>query len=146
VRVEHEVVVGRQPEVVYAYMADPANLPHWQDGLVEVRREGEGPAAVGDRWVEIRTAMGKRLEASVELDEAEPGRRFTVVSAAGPIRFRVQHVLEPVDGGTRIAVLGEGKAGGVMKLAGGMVARQVRSGFESSFTRLKQILEGDAAG
>jgi len=146
-RVEHEVVIERPPEVVYDYLADPGNLRNWQEGLLEVRRAEEGPAAVGDRWVEIRTAMGRRLEAAVELTEAEPGSRFTVVSVAGPVRFRVEHLLQPVEGGTRIAVVGEGEAGGVMKLAGGMVARQLRAGFQASFARLKRILEaGDGAG
>jgi uncharacterized protein YndB with AHSA1/START domain len=140
-RVEHHVVIARRPDVVYAYLADPGNLLEWQDGLVELRRQGQGPATVGERWVEVRKAMGKGLVATVELTEAEPGRRFTVNSVSGPVKFRVEHVLEPVESGTRISVVADGEAAGVAKLAGGMVTRQVRGGIQNSFARMKAILE-----
>jgi carbon monoxide dehydrogenase subunit G len=141
VRVDHDIVIGRPPDVIYAYLADPGRLLEWQDGLNEVRREGQGPAAVGERWTEIRTAMGRKLEATVEVAEAEPGRQFTVNSVSGPVAFRVEHSLEPVDGGTRVSVVAEGEAGGFAKLAGGMVKRQLRSSFQNSFARMKEILE-----
>jgi carbon monoxide dehydrogenase subunit G len=140
-RVEHQVVINRPPDVVYAYLADPGRLLEWQDGLTEVRRDRQGPATVGERWIEVRKAMGRSMEATVELAEAQPGRLFTVNSVSGPVTFRIQHVLQPVNGGTQIDVVGDGEAGGMARLAGGMVTRQLRSGIENSFARMKEILE-----
>lgn len=140
-RVEHEVQIDRPPDEVFAYFSDPANLTAWQDGLVEVKRDEHGPVRVGSRWDEVRSFGGRRMQAKVEVAEYEPGRRFSVRSAAGPIRFRVEHVLEPTGEGTRLRVTGEGESGGVMRVAGPLLARQVREGFASSFARLKERLE-----
>lgn len=140
-RVEHEIVVGRDPETVYAYLADASNLTEWQDGLEEVRGALAGPAAAGATWTEIRRAMGRRIEAVVEVVAAEPGRRFAVRSTAGPVSFQVDHALEEAPEGTRVSVVAEGEQSGVMKLASGLVGRQVREGFDRSFGRLKEILE-----
>ena len=142
-RVDHAVEISRSPGEVYGYLADPGNLVDWQEGLSEVRRNGKGPASVGDRWTEIRTAMGRRVEATVEVVEAEPARRFTVSSTAGPVRFRVEHALEPYGAGTRVSIVADGEQRGVMRLAAPMVARQVREGFTASFARLKALLEAE---
>ena len=45
------VSIGRDPRAVYAYVADPRNLPHWAPGFARsVRQEGDG-------WI-VETADG----------------------------------------------------------------------------------------
>ena len=141
IRVAHEVVVAREAPAVYEFIAAPANLPVWQNGVVEVRGAPDGVAQVGDGWTEVRRGLGAQVEARVEVAEAEPPRRFVVVSAAGPVKFRVVHELEELGGSTRVKVSGEGEQRGLFRLAGPVVARQAKQSFERALAVLKQRLE-----
>jgi hypothetical protein len=51
------IVIGRSPDVVFAYAVDPANLPKWQENVVSASHEVVlGP---GTRVVTVRR-LGKR--------------------------------------------------------------------------------------
>jgi Polyketide cyclase / dehydrase and lipid transport len=141
IRVEHEAVVDGEASAVYEFIAAPANLPEWQDGVMEVRGAPDGVAQVGDRWTEVRRGMGARVEAQVEVAEADPPRLFVVSSVAGPVTFRVVHELEELDGNTRVKVSGEGEQRGLFRFAGPVVARQAQQSFERALVLLKQRLE-----
>src|SRR5581483_4869825 len=107
-KIEFSIDVQRPVEEVFAYLTDPANLPEWQSGAVEGRPEGSGPPAVGSRFVEVRKFLGRKIESTLEVTEYEPNRRFAFRVVSGPVPFRVDHVLEPADGGTTIRVSGDG--------------------------------------
>lgn len=137
-RFEHAVEIARPPEDVYAYLADPTNLPEWQSEVSEVRRESE------TRFTELRTFVGRRIESTLEVTADEPGRAFSLRSVAGPVRFSVHHRLEPAgEGRTRLSVVGEteGPVGGLFKLGGRLLTRAAERRFVEDFERLKQLLE-----
>jgi carbon monoxide dehydrogenase subunit G len=140
-KVEHEITINRPVGDVFAYLSDPANLTAWQEGLHEVHREDEGAVHVGSRWTEKRTVMNRDMDASVEVVECDPDSRFTIESVSGSVRMRVEHDFSPSDAGTKVRLVGEGEAGGVMKLAGPMIKRQAKQMFEADLGRLKQLLE-----
>ena len=141
VRLEHEVVVNRPVSEVFAYLTDAASLAEWQGGVVEARKESEGPVGVGTRFSEVRKFLGRRLESTVEVTEHEPDRTFSLRVVSGPVPFEVRHTLEPTNGGTRIKLVGQGEPGGFFKLAEPLVARQAKRTFEHDFATLRDILE-----
>ena len=134
---EHEVEIERSPEDVYAFIADPENLPKWQSGVIEVRRESE------TRFTEVRTFVGRRVESTIDIIAAEPGRELSLRSVAGPVRFSVHHLLEPAgEGRTRVRVVGESEGpGGLFKLGGRLLGRAVQQRAVEDFARLKELLE-----
>jgi uncharacterized protein YndB with AHSA1/START domain len=133
--------VNRPVEEVFAYVTNPANLPEWQSGATEGRLEGAGPVGVGSRMVEVRKFLGKRIESTLEVTQYEPNRRFAFKAVSGPIPFGVDHTFEPLDGGTRIHVAGEGEPGGFFKLAEGLVMKAVERESKKDFETLKDLLE-----
>jgi carbon monoxide dehydrogenase subunit G len=137
VRYEHEVEIERPPGEVYAFLADPENLPKWQSGLLDVRSESEA------RFTEVRTFVGRRVESTIEVTAAEPGREFSLRTVAGPIRFSVQHLLDPAgEGGTRLLVKGEAApVAGLFKVGSRLLRRAAKHRAEEDFVRLKAILE-----
>jgi carbon monoxide dehydrogenase subunit G len=137
VKYEHELEIERPPDDVYAFLADPENLPRWQSEVLEVRRETD------TRFREVRTFVGRRIESILEVTAAEPGREFSLRSASGPVRFSVRHLLEPAgEGRTRLRVVGEAEgAGGLFKLGGRLLRRAARQRFQEDFAHLKAILE-----
>jgi carbon monoxide dehydrogenase subunit G len=137
VRYEHEIEIERSPEDVYAFLADPENLPKWQSGVMTVEPLTE------TRFTEVRTFVGRRVESTIDVTVAEPGREFSLRTAAGPVRFVIRHVLEPAgEGRTRLRVQGETEgAGGLFKLGGRMLRRAAERRAEEDFARLKELLE-----
>jgi hypothetical protein len=115
------------------------NLPRWQTGLVDLRAEGE--PRLGGRHVEVRSLLGKHVEATLEITAFEPPRRFDLAVVEGPLKLRVAHTLEPVDVGTRLEVEGEGDPGRLFRFAGPLLAKAVERQTRDDLARLKRTLE-----
>jgi uncharacterized protein YndB with AHSA1/START domain len=143
VRFELTLEIGVPPEEVYAYLADPSNLPVWQEEVEAVERQGEGVLEAGETFTERRSFLGRRLESKVEVIASAPAREFSIRTSAGPVPFTVQHLLEPArGGGTMLTVIGEAHLPRALRLVAGGAARAARRRFDSDFERLKQVLEG----
>ena len=56
------VEISRRPEDVFSYVADPSHHPEWIESVVSVRREGDGPLAVGSRVVATRRRYSPKRE------------------------------------------------------------------------------------
>jgi carbon monoxide dehydrogenase subunit G len=142
VRLELAVEIARPPQDVYAYLADPTNLPRWQEEVEAVEHPGEGALAGGATFRERRTFLGRRLESTVEVVASEPGREFTIRTRGGPVPFTVEHLLrETGEGLTELRVTATAQVPSMLKLVARGAERAVRARFERDFARLKQVLE-----
>ena len=136
---EHELEIERAPEDVYAFLSNPENLPKWQHEVIEVRRRSD------TEFTEVRTFIGRRMESTLQVTKAEPGREFSLRAGVGPVQFSVRHLLEPAgEGRTRLRVLGESEgAGGIFKLGGRLLRRAIERRARDDFERLKELLESE---
>lgn len=139
-RLEHSLRVERPVDEVFAFVAEPSNLPRWQSGLVEVRPEA-AERGVGARHVEVRSFLGRRFEQTLEVTAYEPGRRLDLSVVDGPLPLRVSHVFAEEGAGTRLDVVGEGEIGTLFRLAEPLVVRAVKRQSRTDFERLKRLLE-----
>ena len=71
VHAEVVVDIDRSPEDVYAYLTDVTNLPNWQSGVHSARREGS-------QIHESRHMLGRELSTTLEIEESERPRLFTI--------------------------------------------------------------------
>jgi carbon monoxide dehydrogenase subunit G len=142
-RTEHTVVVERPPDEVFAFLTDVSSLPDWQSGAVDVRQlEPEPSVGVGTKYVQVLKFLGRQFEATIEVTEYEPGRRFSIKTLSGPIPFQVQHTLEPSNGGgTKLRVTLEGEPGGLFKIAEPIVMRNAQRQVANDFATLKRLVE-----
>ena len=138
-RAELAVEIARTPEEVFDYLTDVTNLPSWQSGVHSATLEGE-PGA-GTRIRESRHLLGRELQTTLEIEEYERPRLFTLRALNSPVPFTVRHLLEPNGGGTLLTVLGEGDAGMLPGFAAGIMARRAEKQFRKDFERLKRLLE-----
>jgi uncharacterized membrane protein len=142
-RTEHTVVVERPPDEVFAFLTDVSSVPEWQSGAVEVRQlEPEPSVGVGTKYVQVLKFLGRQFEATIEVTEYEPGRRFSIKTLSGPVPFQVQHTLEPSNGeGTKLRVTLEGEPGGLFKIAEPIVMRNAQRQVANDFATLKRLVE-----
>ena len=140
VRIELTIDVARPAEEVFAHLVDLDRIPEWQESAVESR--ADEPLAEGVRIFECRRALGREVHSELEVTEFDRPRRLMLKTVNGPVRFTVDHRLAETDGGTRLTVVAEGKAGGLMRLGEPMLARTVEAEMRKDFERLKELLEG----
>ena len=140
-RFEHDVIIDRPPDAVFAVLTDPDRLAEWQPTTVEVRRSAAGPLSRGERFQEVHKAMGRRLESTFEVADYEPGRRFTLHAVDGPMLLDGHWDLAAADGGTRLHFVGEGPVKGPMKLFEGPLSRSLDKRFRGYHATLKRLVE-----
>jgi carbon monoxide dehydrogenase subunit G len=139
VRIELTIDVARPAEEVFAHLVDLDRIPEWQESAVESR--ADEPLAEGVRIFECRRALGREVHSELEVTEFDRPRRLMLKTVNGPVRFTIDHRLAETDGGTRLTVVAEGKAGGLMRLGEPMLARTVEAEMRKDFERLKELLE-----
>jgi carbon monoxide dehydrogenase subunit G len=139
VRAEVVVEIARSPDEVFGYLTNVGNLPTWQSGVHSASLEGE--LRPGARIHESRHMLGRELHTTLEVEEVEAPRLFSIRALDSPVPFSVRHELEASGGGTRLTVVGEGDAGLLPGFAAGIMARRAEKQFRKDFERLKRLLE-----
>ena len=145
--VEKSVVIGRSVNDVFAYVSDQTNAPHWQSGLLEVRRTTDGPLGVGTRHTFVRTFMGRRMEGSNEYTRWEPNRLVAFQATSGAVGLNASYLVEPVGtDGARLTSRLEMRAPGLLRVAEPLMSATLRRDVEANLTTLKGLLEASAEG
>jgi uncharacterized protein YndB with AHSA1/START domain len=141
---EHSAEIARPVDEVFAFLAEPANLPRWQLSLLDVRPHRRGPLRPGVEVTEIRRFLGRVMETTWVCTEHQPSRRSVIESDDGPVPFRGTWELEPAaPGATRFTWTLE-TGGLAARLANALAARLAREELQADTLRLKRLLEGRA--
>ena len=128
-------------EKVFAFVTDFRNASKWQDSVIESTQTPDGPTQLGTVNKTVRTFVGQRIEANIEVVEFVPNKKFGIKSSGGPIQFSLVQSFEQAGGGTKISSHVEMEAGGVLKLAEGAIAGGLKKEFDSQTAKLKTLLE-----
>jgi uncharacterized membrane protein len=139
------VEIARSPEAVFAYIADVPRHPEWQEGLVSVTVETEGPIRVGTRVVHRRKLGPRTVATTSEITAYDPPRMVGFRGIDGPIRGEGSQRVEPVGDGSRISFEMELEGYGLGKLMLPMARKQAARQVAASHEKLKRILEGGVA-
>jgi len=143
VRVETSVRIARPPAEVFAFIADPTNLPRWDPAIREVRRTDDGPVGKGSGLSVTAEEGGRRVAVDTRVVEFEPDRAFGVSATYSGVPLRLTWRLEPSGTGTRLTAHGEAEVGGFLALAGGFIKGLVVDRLDQAHANLKRILEQD---
>lgn len=144
IKVEESIVIQRPIEEVFAFVADQTNAPHWQSGLLEVRRTTEGPLGIGTKHTAVRKFMGRRLEATNEYVVYEPNKEVTFKGKAGASDFQHSYLTESTAKGTKVTSRMEMESRGLFGLAEPLITPSLRREFVASMGELKDLLESRA--
>jgi carbon monoxide dehydrogenase subunit G len=136
--VEESTFVHRTPKEVFDFLARPANLPVWDNSIVDAEQIGHEAVGAGTRVKGTSKILGRRFDWVTEYAAYDPPRRLVSRSIEGRLHFTVTNTLEPEGDGTRLTWRVEATPGlgGVFgKLADPLVerahARTVRGNLET---------------
>lgn len=139
--------IGRPAGEVFAYIADMANNPDWQQGQERCTWTSEPPVRVGSTYDQEARFLGRTIRSSFEVTEFEPGHRIRIVSTGGTMPIDVTRTVEP-RGDDRCLVRAEitGRPPAAMRLLGPLLDRLVERSVRGDYARLRERLEGRSEG
>jgi len=142
------IEINRSPDDVFAYVEDLTRHGEWQEGIVSVTLQTDGPTHVGTRAVEVRRIGGREQTQTYEITEHDPPRRFGFRGVDGSIRAVGGGTVEPLDGGarSRLTLDIDFEGHGMGKLMLPMVRREAGKQIAKDQQKLKQQLESGASG
>jgi uncharacterized membrane protein len=137
------IEINRKPEDVFAYFEDLAKHGEWQQQIVSVHVETEGPTRVGSRATDKRRLPGGTRDVSYEITEHDAPRKSSFRGVNGPIRPLGTVTVEPLDSGTRskLTLEFELTGHGAGALFAPLARANARKEIPKSHQRLKEILE-----
>jgi hypothetical protein len=137
------VDIARSPDDVFAYVGDLSRHGEWQDQIVAIKVDTDGPTAVGTRATETRRVPGGPRPLTYEITAWDPPRKASFRGVNGPIRAVGTMTVDPVEGGARSRVTLEldFEGHGLGKLLLPLVRRDARKHVPADQARLKQRLE-----
>jgi uncharacterized membrane protein len=145
--IKDTIEIARRSEEVFAYLDDIPRHGEWQDQIVSVRVDTDGPTRVGTRATETRRVGGRNQQLTYEITEHSPPRSFAFRGLNGPLRPVGGGVLEPIGDGSRcrLTVELDFEAHGIGKLLRPLAVRQARKQVVKDQRKLKERLESGAA-
>lgn len=143
-KLEREIHIDAEPEVVYDKLMDPDCLGEWvtvQDALLEAP---SGDLKQGDELVQRLKVAGQKFKLRWKVEQADRPRK-TIWTGRGPFgaNARVTYDLAANSGGTDFTYTNEYDlpGGPVGRLAGRTVARASGREADKTLKRLKDFVE-----
>lgn len=135
------ILIVRPIEAVFAFVAEPENLPGWASRTYDIRKTSAPPIGVGTTFVGVGRFLGQRIESPQTVIEYEPHGRYAIKSSSGPLNFVFRYSFESVAENTRIVCRGEVEPSNFFKLAEPIFISAVKWLCETDLSRLKNLLE-----
>ena len=137
-----ETITIKQPvNVVYDFLVDGANNPHWRPAVLDVQAVPGKPAGVGAVYKQgVKGPGGRRIDADYEVVEAKPNELIKFQVIAGPARPIGTFNLSPTNDGTRLKFTLHFEPKGFARLMDGMINRTMQSEV-AMLANLKTYLE-----
>ena len=145
--VANSIEIARRPEDVFAYIDQIDRHTEWQEKLVSVERQTEGPLRVGSRIDQVRRVPGGRREFTIEVTEHDPPRKISWRALNGSVRPAGTVTVEPLadDSRSRLTVQIDLQGHGLLgKLIAPLARRDAATQIPKDHARLKERLERGA--
>lgn len=142
--IEVNATIDQPVERIFAYLVDPTRWREFAPACVYRRQVGEGPPAIGTRWMATDQIGPFRFHFVDELAELEPNQRVVWLSSA-PWNARVEYTCTPADDGTRIRATYQGDVVGFLRiLVAWLPTWAFRWILAQDFRRLRRVLAREA--
>lgn len=142
IEVRAETSVERDPDDVFAYLADMANNPEWQKGMRTCRWTSEPPLRLGSTYDQTARFLRREIVSSFEVTEFEDGSLIRIRSTAGMPLDITRRVEPDGEGASLVSAIVRGDASGVFRLAEPLMRLMVGRSVRGDYRRLKARLEG----
>ena len=123
--IQQSVTIARPADQVFAFLADPDNIPRWRPDVLEARSSG-GPLQMGSEFDEVINFGGRKAQ-TFRVDVFEPNKTLEVAAIAGlGIRPTQRYTLSSTRGHDDCRDSRDGAYAGTVPPSGAAVAEDDR--------------------
>ena len=133
--------INRVRKDVAKYAMNPDNDPIWIGGISEAKLVTKPPIGKGAVVERVAHFLGKRIDYTLEVTEYEPDKLMVMQSIKSPFPMTVTYQFEDTNDGSMAQIRIQGGSDGFYKLAGPLMARQVRQNLKGDLKALKKLIE-----
>ena len=140
-QIEGEILIGQPVDVVFDYVADQSNEPHYNPHMIRAEKITPGPVGKGTQFRSAVASMGRTAEMLIEYTGYDRPTLLASTITMAQADFSYLLMFEPAGAGTRMRWAGQVRPKGAFRLLGPVISwlgtRQERQIWAS----LKQHLE-----
>jgi uncharacterized protein YndB with AHSA1/START domain len=142
--IQQSVTIARPVNQVFAFLADPNNIPNWRPDVLEVRSIG-GPLLMGSEFDEVISFGGRKTQ-TFRVDVFEPSKTLEVAATAGlGIRPTQRYDLSNSDGNTTVSIRVTVRTRGLFRLLEPLLPKMITAKWRNYSDRLRGLLENQPA-
>lgn len=101
-QIKGEVIISRPPDLVFDYVADQRNEPHYNPRIVRAEKVTEGPVGLGTVFCSAVAVRRRTVGMRIECTAYQRPTLFASTTTMRQGEFIVSLMFEPVAGGTRM--------------------------------------------
>ena len=139
----NSVTIRRPPSEVFAFLADPANIPKWNYAITSTRLITPGRFGVGTRLQQTRRVPRTAVE-ELEITEFVPDHRIALHGDVGPLTGTLVYQIDHVTEGTRLTNTADLTARGPLRALAPLATGRVSDAVASNLEKLREFLESSA--
>jgi len=140
-QIEGEILIDQPVDVVFDYVADQSNEPHYNPHMIRAEKITPGPVGKGTQFRSAVASMGRTAEMLIEYTGYDRPTLLASTITMAQADFSYLLMFEPAAAGTRMRWAGQVRPKGAFRLLGPVISwlgtRQERRIWAS----LKQHLE-----
>ena len=130
------------PEDVYVFVTSPQHQLEINDSAREIRGYDGESLQIGDQWVVILNFMGRDIESTYTLLEAQPPTKLIYDNRSNAATIQITWYFEEVDTGTRVTFHSATQSSGIVaslifRLVKGQFDKNVRQSLQNMKRRLE---------
>lgn len=144
-RIEGEILIGRQIEEVFDFVADERNEPRYNPRMTRAEKISSGPIGVGTRFRSVMTGVGRAAEMTIEFTVFDRPRQLASRTHLSNMDIEGVLLFESVSEGTRMRWVWDMEPRGFSKLLRPLVRWVGKRQELAIWTGLKRHLESDGA-
>jgi len=139
--------INRPATDVFAFIADPRNMPRWYEAVDRVAEVTPKTATQAATYRITRSLPGGRADNIVEVAESTPDLMVTVESRVGPTPFHYHYRIESIGNGSRLTLDADISSAGLpgpLAYLDGVATRAFKHGMQRNLEELRRLVESDA--
>jgi hypothetical protein len=141
------IEIDRAADVVFAYVTDPSKFHEWQKGVIAAHMDDpDEQPRVGSRCVTTRRIGFAKRPITSEIIGLDPPRTWSLKGVDGPIRARVDVMVEPLTASrSRLKITIDFEGHGIGRiLVPLVVVPEARKEMPENLANLRRQLQGNA--
>jgi uncharacterized membrane protein len=142
-KIRETVNIGAPPTRVWAVVQeDVVNAPKWTTNLVKVDKLDDGPPRKGTRYrYHLDLPGGLKETLDVQQTTFTKPKHCSGLFIRGPLKGTWSYTYTERQDGTHVVYEMDYQLSGLLRLAGGLLARQYAEGIRQNMVRLKEYIE-----